>query len=363
MLIAPLLLIAPLQDPAAATAADSIWDRLSFYANGRLRAESTFDQPNDEDRHRGRMRLRAGGLYEISDEWRAEARMTTTADGNDANNPYWDFGDGGEAFGPAEFELDRFLMEWDATSKFQLRGGKFGHAFSRPPVYGEFVWDDDVQPAGVAAIWSPDKEGKLRYDLRAVEYIAVENSADDDAAMFGVQANLFLQTGESTKAQLASSISDWSSLDAGVGSLGNQGNTDVTGDFLVWDSFASVTYDGTALKPLTAFIQYIENLDADTSEDTGYALGAQVGPSSRKGDVSAFAAWYSLDADSLFSPVAQDDTPIAGTGIGTGNEGLMVGVRYFVLDNLSLRLWALTSDADAADDPYRIRFDIDFNVF
>jgi hypothetical protein len=352
----------PTAAQATAALAHDIWKRLSFYANGRLRAESTFDQPNGEDRHRGRMRFRVGGTYDITDNLLAEARLSTTADGNDANNPYWDFGDGADAFQAADIRLDRFLLDWKAFEGLSLRGGKFGHAFSRPPVYSEFVWDDDVQPAGVAAVWSPPRDGALGFDLRAVEYIAVENGGDDDPAMFGVQANGYAKVGDATELQLASSLSDWSSLNASTGQLGNQGNTDVTGDFAIWDSFASITWKGGAVKQVTAFVQYMNNIDADTSEDSGYALGAQIGPSGGKGNGNVFAAYYDLDADSVFSPVAQDDTPIPGTGIGTGMDGIILGGQIYVLENLSVRLWGLTSDADASDDPYRLRLDIDFRV-
>jgi hypothetical protein len=60
--------------------------------------------------------------------------------------------------------------------------------------------------------------------------------------------------------------------------------------------------------------------------------------------------------------VAQDDTPIAGTGAGDGMEGMMLGGQVFVTDYFSIRLWGLTSDADAAEDPSRVRLDFDFRV-
>jgi len=69
----------PAQDPAAQPAAapttpetksfldGSVWERLSFDAAGRLRGESTFDQPSGEDRHRGRLRLRLGAKYRVTE--------------------------------------------------------------------------------------------------------------------------------------------------------------------------------------------------------------------------------------------------------------------------------------------------------
>lgn len=349
--------------PAVAPPPPSVWDRLSFYADGRLRAESTFDQPNGEDRHRGRMRFRVGGLYDITDDVRAEARLSTAAPGDDANNPHWDFGDGADGFSGTEVKLDRFFLDWTACPQWTLRGGKFPHAFTSPPVFGELVWDADVHPAGVAAIWSPAASGSgPKFDVRAVEYIAVENGADSDAAMFGLQGNVQVNASSATKVQAALSYSAWSSLNPNGAALGNQGNTDVTGDFGIVEGFVAGIYEGGPLGRTTAFVQAMHNADDDDGEEDGLALGALVGKSGKQGNTNLFAVWYELDANAVFSPVAQDDTPITGTGIGDGMEGVILGGQYFITDNFSIRIWGLTSDADAAEDPFRARVDLDFKV-
>lgn len=224
--------------------------------------------------------------------------------------------------------------------------------------------DDDVAPSGVAAVWAPktDDGSKAPYDLRLVEYIAVENGGDSDPAMFGVQGNLYFDLSEGSALQLAASYSKWSSLGAAGGNLSNQGNTDVAGDFGIIDAFASWTLNGGPLGRTQAFAEYMHNADDEDDEDTGYAIGARFGPSSKEGDLNVFATWYDLDANAVYAPMAQDDTPIAGTGTGDGMTGAIAGGQYFIADNLSVRLWGLTSDVDASDDPFRVRLDFDFNV-
>ena len=350
----------PDQDQAVAQP-KSLWDRLKFDANGRLRGESTFDQLDGTDRHRGRMRLRVGAQYEVLETLKAYARLSTVSEGRDSNNPHWDFGDSnasGDGFAAAEVGMDRFYLDWAALSGLSLRAGKQPYTFATPPVYSELVWDQDVNPAGLAAVWAPKKEGTLRYDVRLAEYVAFEVGNDADPSMFGVQGNLFLDTSDRMHFQAAASWSDWANLDAGPGA-GNQGNTNVIGDFDILEGFLSGVFDGGPLGRTTGFVQYMENQDGD---DSGYGVGAQIGKSGKKGDVNVFAAYYDLDADAIYSPVAQDDTPIGGTGIGTGMDGIIAGGQYFVTDNLSLRLWGLTSDVGASEDPYRVRFDVDFTV-
>lgn len=372
MLHALLLVLAPQATMPAATTPPpapppqlpSVFERLSFDGAGRIRGESTFDQPNGEDRHRGRMRLRLGAHYEVTEDVSAHARLSTISDGRDANNPHWDFGDGPDAFTGADIVLDRFYMDWGASEGLSLRAGKFAHAFSSPAVNGELVWDDDIQPSGVAAVWAPARSDGSRspFDLRLVHYVAVENGGDDDSAMSGLQGNLYFDVGDDSDLQFAASYSHWSSLDAGAGTFGNQGNTDVTGDFDIIDAFGLWTLAGGPLGRTQVNAEYMYNAEDDDDEDTGYAIGARFGPSGKEGDFNVFASWYDLDANAVFSPVAQDDTPIAGTGLGSGMSGVIAGGQYNIADNLTVKLWGLTSDADASDDPYRIRLDFDFSV-
>ena len=344
---------------------DDIWSRLSIDAAGRLRGESTFDQLNDVDRHRGRFRFRLGAEYELTDTVRAGARLTTLSDGRDANNPHWDFGDGADGFSASEIGLDRLYLEWQATDTIELTGGKFGHVFTRPPVTSEFAWDDDIQPAGVAGVWKPDLDGSLDIDVRLIYAVAQEvNAAGDsgaDPAMSGVQANVYLSLSEHAKAQVASSYSKWSSLGE-FSDFPGQGSTVDAEGFGIWDSYAALTFDGMEHGPLTGYVQFLDNAEDESGEDTGLVAGARLGRTGGKGATNVFAAWYSLDANSVFGPVAQDDTPIAGTGTGEGMEGIVAGIQYFITDDFSLRLWVLSSDVDADEDPYRVRFDFDFRV-
>ncbi len=357
-------MLCPQDPPVPAPQAETLWDRLSFYADGRLRGEATLDQPNGEDRYRGRMRFRVGANYEVMEDLRAEARLTTSSDGVDANNPHWDFGDGGDGFRGSEVLLDRFYLDWTAAEDLSLKGGKQPHAFASAPVFGDFVWDSDVQPAGVTGQWGHTSDSGAGFDVRAAGYVAVENGADDDPAMGGLQGNLYLPAGDDLKFQVSASYSDWSSLGSGGTALSssNQGNTDVTADFNVLEGFVSGVLEAGLFGRTTLFVQAMHNTEDDADESDGFAGGVQLGKSGKKGDANVFAVLYSLDANCIFSPVAQDDTPIAGTGIGTGMDGVIAGGQYNITDNLSLRLWGLTSNADAAEDPLRLRFDIDFRI-
>jgi hypothetical protein len=347
---------------------DSVWERLKFEAEGRMRGESTFDNVDAatgneiDDRHRGRMRFRAGGRYQLDEDVTVVGRISTASDGNDANNPHWDFGDG-DGFNGSGLVVDRFYLDWMASDELHVMVGKQPHAFVMPPIYGDFVWDSDVSPAGVAAAWKPDTGGDTSFDARAMAYVATEVAADEDPKVWGAQGNIYMPV-DDVKGQLSTSIYDWGDTsDTAV--AGNQGNSATTEQFMVWDTFVSATVPGGPLDEMTGYLQFIDNLD---ESDHGWVAGAQLGSSKWVRDnYNAFLLLYDLDGDCLFSPVAQDDTPIAGTGLndgdGDGMNGLVVGGTYFWRDNVAIKLWALTSSPSGADDdPVRVRLDLDFKV-
>lgn len=337
-----------------------LWDKLELYAEGRFTGEATFDQINDdEDRYRGRFRARLGARYILTEDIRLEGRLSTASPGNDANDPYWDFG-AGDGFNGSEIVLDRLFLDWTASDELHVRGGKMPNAFAQPPIYGEFLWDADVQPGGVAVLWMPHTDGPA-FDARMAGYVATEVADDEDPKMWGAQANVYLPV-EEFQVQVTTSLYDWAdNHDTAV--PGNQGNSATTGGFQIWETFVSAVLPGGPLDEVSGYLQYLNNLQED-EEDSGLVAGAQVGSSVwKKGEYNFYVLLYQLDADCVFSPVAQDDTPFPGTGLGEGMEGMIVGGTYFWRDNVALRLSALTSDAeDNDDDPTRIRLDLDFNI-
>ena len=354
------LSLASPQDPPV-----NVWDRLEFYATGRMRGEATWDQPNDaNDRYRGRMRFRLGTKYQLTEELKAEARLSTTSDGHDANNPHWDFGDG-DGFNGADVALDRFFLDWMAMEELDVRVGKQPHAFKQPPIYGEFLWDNDIQPSGAAALWTPETDGDATFDVRAAGYVATEVADDADPKMLGVQGNVVVPVEDELTVNATASLYDWDDLEDGVTVAGNQGNTDVTSDFTILEGILSGTMKEGPLDEMTGYVQLMHNLAQD-DEENGFALGGQLGPASgEQGQYNFFLVYYDLDADCVFSPVAQDDTPIAGTGDNgdpEGMNGFVVGGTYFWRDNMTFKVWLLTSDADVDEDPFRLRIDFDFTL-
>lgn len=363
-----LLALAPQQ--GTPSSGSNIWDRLKFTeAQGRIRGEATFDNVdantgNDiDDRYRGRLRFRLGAAYKLDDQLDLYGRLSTASDGNDANNPHWDFGDG-DGFNGSGIVMDRFYVDWKPSEEMHVLVGKQPHAFSMPPIFGEFLWDADVSPSGVAAVWKPKTSEGTSFDARVAGYVATEVAADEDPKVYAAQGNMYLPV-DDAKVQVSTSIYDWKDNNDGTTVAGNQGNSSTTEAFLTWEGFVAATIPGGPLDEMTGYLQVMDNLH---ESDHGFVIGAQLGASKWvRGNYNAWLLFYDFDGDAFFSPVAQDDTPVPGLGLNDGNaggmDGVVLGGQYFWRDNIAFKLWVLTSNADGADsDPVRVRLDLDFKL-
>jgi len=361
-----LFVLAPLQGNAQA---GSVWDKLKIDAEGRLRGEATLENIDTatgnsvDDRYRGRMRFRLGAKYPLADKMTLGARLSTASDGNDANNPHWDWGDG-DGFNSTQVVMDRYFIDWKQSDELDVLFGKQPNAFAQPPIFGDFLWDSDISPAGIAAVWKPEQTKDTTFDARAAAWIAAENAADHDAKMLGAQGNVYVPLDEG-KLQLSTALFNWTNIGslAGAPAGTNQGNN--TTNFCIWETFAAGTIPGGPMDEMTGYVQYLTNIEEG---DDGLVLAGQLGSSKwERGNYNAFLEFYDLDGNATYSPVAQDDTPVPGTGLndgqGDGQHGWVLGGQYFWRDNVAFKLWVLTSNADGAeDDPIRIRLDMDFKV-
>ena len=126
-------------------------------------------------------------------------------------------------------------------------------------------------------------------------------------------------------------------------------------DYSVWDTFFAVSVD-----ELTGSFQYFVNLEDDTDEDTGMALGLKYGEGGGAGKSQVFGSFYDFDGNASVWAVGQDDVPIAPDPV-VGLCGFGAGWTYWWPDAVTLKVGALPG-ADDTDDPWRLGFDIDVNL-
>lgn len=346
-LLAMASVLAPAADGLPSSTAilkSEIPDWIHFYGNLRVRGESNKKQNAagvNSTRTRGRLAFRAGAQFRISDDLLSEVRMTTsTGDTYDNYSTWWGVGGGGDSMDGAELSIDRLNLTWVATDTTTLKVGKFGNPFAINPVFGEWTWDCDIQPAGILGEWR--SEGVLNMDLRLGHFVEDEVfGASAAPAVTSVQLNL--SGGDDLEWGFSTMISDW--RDNGFSS---------TEDFLVWDSVLSASSGG-----LTGSFEFIKNLDDSSGDEMGIALGFLYGTAGSQGDSRIFGSYFDFEANAFVSEIGQDDTPLPGTG--EGMDGLLAGWQYWWRDNISFKIWGLQAGNDISD-PMRIRFDIDIEL-
>lgn len=341
--------------PASAQDDDTGW---SWFGDARLRAEFN-DNAGAVDRHRQRLRLRFGGNYRFNDEILVGARLTS-GNPDDARSPYVDLGDG---FDSEDISLDRFFLRYspEALSGFSMLAGKWGPPITRNPIYGELVWDADVQPEGIGLLYStPDAPGLSEFHVIGAAIAALEQGGSEEswAFMWEVGGTIPLED-ESRVRAAATYIQYGDQTPGGTGALladlrGNSlTGSELTSDFGILD--VNLAYETERFQLAGEFIQ---NQRADSSVgDTGYALGAAM-----RTDAGRFYYQYALiEQDAVLTIYSQDDTLL-----GTNFTGHTAGWMYPLGDRMDLHVWALAQEPDELlpgmvdEMVYRIR--IDFNI-
>lgn len=350
------------------SALDRTMQRLALFGDFRLRLEGDWNRPDgQDDRQRVRLRLRLGANYQITDELLVGGRIVTGSR-EDSRSSHVTFGDG---FEDLEISLDRAFITYRPLSLegLYLTAGKFNQPIYRNPVYGELVWDADVNPEGFVVGYSFPGGGALeRLDLMLGPYILLEDSDADDVWLLAMQATGHFRLAEDLKMTTAVGYDLYGDPVPG-GNLRllnkNAGNavvdTDGDGmadafvsDFGILNVIAAVTYTGWRM-PLTLSGEYMRNTLANNDRDQGWALGASLGSDQSKGDWRFYYQWQVIEQDAVFSAVAQDDFPL------TSNfRGHVFGGNYQFTDNIGLHLWTLVagSDTSPGQDQWRLRLDL-----
>jgi Putative porin len=337
---------------ASAQEATSPW---SFSGDARFRLEFN-DTSGQSDRHRQRLRLRLGASYKFNDELTVGGRMTT-GNPNDPKSPYQDLGKG---FSNLEFTLDRLYVKYTPAwlSGGRLVAGKFGNPSYRNPVYGEIVWDADVQPEGLALAYDLGDWGPFdRSEVGVAQLALVEQSSAENLWASLLHWSGSIQRGEDSTLDMGVSYSfygdmtpDGSTVFLGSGNATSGG--EFVSDFGILDAIVAYTNDDYIVST-----EFIQNLRADSSAgDTGLAVGGAVKTESGK----FYYQYQTIEQDALMAVVSQDDFLYT-----TNYNTHVVGWKKNLLDQLGLHVWLMASEFEDAggganDMVYRFRVDLTF---
>lgn len=332
---------------------EGVLHRLRPYGDLRLEWDSNVNLDDRPDRHRQRVRFRIGTNYQLTEEVLVGARLTS---GNpaDPKSPHETMGNVLHSF---SISLDRAFLTYRPAwaPGTWLTAGKFSHPFFQNPVYGELVWDADVQPEGIVGGYRFPNLGPVEsLELTAGRYVLLEQSRADEgfASIFQVSARYRLSESLTANLGMGSYLySDVTPSGARAILNDNNGNAtlDIDGDnipdefqsgFTILNPIIGFTYNGWKLL-LSLSGEYIQNLRARIPRDQGWAVGGAIGKAQKQGDWRFYYQWQVIQQDAVFSPFPQDDFLFQ-----TNHRSHLFGINNQVTDNVGLQLWGLASARD-----------------
>ena len=346
-------------------------NKLSWYGDLRLRYEADFDSEKADgterdDRHRGRLRARAGLNYQASESLKFGARLRT-GNSRSQQSPHLTFvNDQNADDDDLDFVLDKFFVDY-SRSGYHVWAGRNSFPFWKQ---NELFWDDDVALTGTSASFMWETTGNLTatvgaftlpdggYDMHGQMGAGqLKYSVDlaDDVRFTGA-AGLFCMSGDGGATNLRNGNGD---REYSVGAANFQVKCQLGG---VPVSFGADFYSN--------FKDYNSNsIDSYTAshhnEDYGYVLSAVVGKLKAPGDWLLGYYYANIEALAVNASFAQDDWFRFGGRNGQTDSsdfrGHEIRLAYAIRENLNLVNRLYIVDTISSDqDGNRFRMDLNW---
>lgn len=351
---------APSVPAVAAKPAVPPTSRLAVSGDLRLREEFNWSDRAAEDRTRTVLRARLRASYAVNDMVSVGAQMST-GDPDDPNT--------------ADVTLSEFVDDQNVSldqiyarvklGRLNLYGGKFPLPFRRT----DLVWDGDVSPQGVGAVYTLPAGG-AQVELRGLYFLLNEAAAGKGSDMLGGQAAVAVPFGGGWKAELSGAYYDYrlrslAGADAGdfrSNLLRPDGR--YLSDFNLGDALLTVSHSGLGERwPIGVTGELVHNFGAHTPADTGYMAELFVGRASRPGDWRFSYGYMAAETDAVFAAFSHDNLPLgtnyrlhALTADHVVLAGTMLNATYYLY-----RPDAVPAAGLPADWISRLRLNLIFN--
>jgi hypothetical protein len=341
-------------------------DRWILSGDLRLRGEYDVDRAGLPNRARPRLRFRVALEHLLLSRLYVGARLVTAPSAADPNSTHQNVGQGFQTY---RLALDRAYLRWfvPIDAELAIHVGKFGHPFTTGIVYDELVWDADVQPDGVAAVFRPI--GSVR--IVAAQYLVLHRSPGKSVGLAAAQAAWSGRIAGPITGGVAVGGYAYDRPDedgARILARENQGNALVTatlGDTLAFASDFDLLHLVGWLRyspgrlPVAVGGQYVANTSAAAGfDDDGFAVAAEVGALDRPGSWRVHYQYQEIGQEAVFSPFAQDDLLDAANF-----RGHLTGVAVQALPGVTVYLWSVWSARQRPRvDTLQKRFRVDLNL-
>jgi hypothetical protein len=319
---------------------------------------STGGWENGVYRHRIRARLEFDAM--VNDQWDLGFRI---ASGND-RSPISTNQDLEEAFSKKELWLDRAFFNWhpESAEGLDVTGGKIENPFHRAGK-NQLIWDNDLNPEGIAARYSRPLNGTDRLFFNGGGLWVDESSSAADISLWAVQTYWKRTIGNPDHVVAGATYYDYGNIESSAdlkstwGSSNFFGNTtNAAGGYK--DDFNIVELFGEyglkcGIMPTTIFASWVRNIVATTSEDTGWLIGTRFNKAKDDypGSWEFGYDYRETDADAVVGGFTESNF----LGAQTDSKGHKFVFRYQLAKKLYWRMayYLLEDTRTASDLDYR----------
>jgi polyhydroxyalkanoate synthesis regulator phasin len=305
----------------------------------RLRHKSFWWEDARPDRHRERIRVRFGFTSKFADDkttFGLRLATGTLSDQVSANQTLTD------VFSRKTIGFDQIYIRHDATGWLSLWGGKFPYPWYLAPVESRMIWDDDVNPEGLAERlhWKPGKDTTVFVNAAQLP-LKEFSEGPGDAWLFFEQIGVETKLTDKLSAKLAGHFYHTSNAEeVPLTDSPNRGNTLVggrlLGDYEVLGVAGELTYktERDFIKTVSLVGEFDENIASRFDEDTtGWTVGLRLNSAKKKGEWDLAYFYKYIEADAVWAALSDSDW---GTG-GTDRKGHVVALTYMLQDWWQLR--------------------------
>jgi hypothetical protein len=236
-------------------------------------------------------------------------------------------------------DLAYFDFHPESVQGLNVYGGKMKNPFYRAGK-SQLIFDSDVNPEGLAAVYESKISDCDTLRFTGGGFWVDENGGTTaDPSLFGAQAMITHAMANSDKVIGGVSYYDFGGIQGygslrgtwgGSGFLGNSNDGSVfISDYDVFEAFGEyATQCGNT--PVSFFGNWIQNVDAATSEDTGWLIGTKINKCSTPGTWEFSYNYRDVEADATVGALSDSDF----VGGGTDGKGHTLGAKYQIKKNV-----------------------------
>lgn len=310
--------------PAPQLASADGTSKLNVTGDLRLRYQDDYSDDDARARRSGQVRGRLGATYSVNDRVTLGARLVT-GDPDDPNSTDVQMSNWDDDF---QVSLDLAYAQVN-FGDLNIFGGKIPQPFTRT----DLVWDGDVNPQGVSGVYKHKLGDGSALRASGLFFIVDENAVATDSTMVGGQVGYDTAQLGDFKFDVSAAYYDYTLGSVVGGDSGDFRNNlrradgSYISDFNLGDLVVGATWSGLGSRWPVRFVgDYVKNLGAETSQDTGYGADLGIGRVAQPHDWRVNYGYSVAETDSVLGAFSHDNI-----GIGTNYELHALTVDYVLL--------------------------------